>query len=142
VPSWSIPSSELARLGPIIDIHVGIGTAQEAALRIAGDPVPPPVPIAALIDTGASHTVLQQGMAAQIGAQPIGSSTFHTASHANVLCARYKVQLYFPHTVVLEATVVEMPLQGQPIQCLIGRDILAQAVLVYLGESNLFSISF
>ena len=135
-------STDLARLGPIIDIHVGVGMAQEAALRTAGDPVPSPFPIAALIDTGASHTVLQQGLASRIGAPPVSTSTFHTASHANVLCSRFKVQLYFPHAVVLEATVVEMPLQGQPIQCLIGRDILAHAVLVYLGERNLFSISF
>ena len=36
---------------------------------------------------------------------------------------------------------MEMPLQGQHVQCLIGRDVLADAVLVYLGESNRFSLS-
>ena len=43
---------------------------------------------------------------------------------------------------MFEGTVLEALLQGQNIQCLIGRDVLAQAVLVYIGYTNLFSLSF
>ena len=54
----------------------------------------------------------------------------------------YAVRLVFPNNVVFESTVIEAPLQGQPIQCLVGRDVLSQAVLVYIGYGNLFSLSF
>lgn len=39
-------------------------------------------------------------------------------------------------------TVLEAPLQGQNIDCLIGRDVLSQGVFVYIGYTNLFSLSF
>jgi predicted aspartyl protease len=107
-----------------------------------GDPVPSPLTVAALIDTGASHTVLQQNLAAQLGLQPVSSTAFHTAATGSVIYPQYTVRLFFPHGVEIEVLAVEMPLQGQHIQCLLGRDVLADAVLVYLGESNLFSLSF
>jgi predicted aspartyl protease len=142
MPSLTLTEPNLRGKGPVIEIHVGVSARLETVLRAVGDPVPPPIPVAALIDTGASHTIIQQNLAVRLGIRPIGTSSFNTASASNVLCPQYAVQLLLPHNVSFEKTVVEMPLQGQHIQCLIGRDILAHAVLVYLGESNLFSISF
>jgi len=52
------------------------------------------------------------------------------------------VRLLFPNNVTFETTVIETPLQGQQIRCPIGRDVLSQGVLVYIGYSNLFSLSF
>ncbi len=60
----------------------------------------------------------------------------------NVPCPEYLVRLAFPNNVVWEGTVLDAPLEGQHIQCLIGRDVLAQTVFVYIGYSNLFSVSF
>jgi len=31
---------------------------------------------------------------------------------------------------------------GQPIQCLIGRDVLQQGVFIYTGHDNAFTLSF
>jgi aspartyl protease len=142
LPSIIVPASHLQALGPVIEIEVAVSALREAELRAAGDAVPDPTAAAALVDTGASHTVIQQNLAVLLGIQPVGVSTFSTASSANVLCPRYEVRLLFPHDIIFDATVVEAPLPGQQVQCLIGRDLLAQAVLVYLGESNLFSLSF
>ncbi len=142
MPSLTVSASALQTEGPVIQIQIGVSARREAALRAAGDPVPDPLLISALIDTGASHTVIQQNLAVLLNIQPVGLSAFHTASAPNVLCPRYAIQLYFPQNVVFRATVVEAALPGQHIQCLIGRDILAHAVLIYIGESNLFSLSF
>ncbi len=76
-----------------------------------------------MIDTGATGSVIQNGLAAQLGLKPA-------------------VRLLFPNNVTFETTVIETPLQGQQIRCLIGRDVLSQGVLVYIGYSNLFSLSF
>jgi hypothetical protein len=46
------------------------------------------------------------------------------------------------NNVVGEGVVIEAPLAGQHIQGLIGRDVLAQSVLVYIGYTNQFTVSF
>lgn len=48
----------------------------------------------------------------------------------------------FPNNMVVDGTVIEAPLQGQHIQGLIGRDILAHGVLIYTGYANQFTLSF
>ncbi|MBI3329343.1 MAG: retropepsin-like domain-containing protein, partial [Nitrospinae bacterium] len=102
----------------------------------------PPVPAVAMIDTGATSSVMRQGLAAQMGLHPVGVTYINTPSSTNVACYEYLVRLVFPNNVLVETTVLEAPLQGQHIQCLIGRDVLAHAVLVYIGYGNLFSLSF
>ncbi|MGH7208795.1 MAG: aspartyl protease family protein [Nitrospiraceae bacterium] len=95
-----------------------------------------------MIDTGATGSVMRQGLAAQLGLNPVGVAYINTPSSTNVACYEYLVRLVFPNNVLFETTVLEAPLLGQHIQCLIGRDVLAHAVLVYIGYGNLFSLSF
>jgi hypothetical protein len=65
-----------------------------------------------------------------------------TPSSSNVACYECLVRLVFPNNVVGETTAIEAPLQDQHIQRLIGREVLAHGVFVYIGYSNLFSLSF
>lgn len=95
-----------------------------------------------MIDTGATSGVIRQGFAAQLGLNPVGVAYITTPSSTNVACYEYLVRLVFPNNVVAETTVLEAPLLGQHIQCLIGRDVLAHGVFVYIGYGNLFSLSF
>ncbi|MFZ1061425.1 MAG: aspartyl protease family protein [Candidatus Rokuibacteriota bacterium] len=95
-----------------------------------------------MIDTGATSSVMRQGFAAQLGLHPVGVAYINTHSSTNVACYEYLVRLVFPNNVVAEATVLEAPLLGQHIQCLIGRYVLAHGVLVYIGYGNLFTLSF
>lgn len=74
--------------------------------------------------------------------QPVGVVAISTPSSRNVSCYQYLVRLLFPNNVVVETLAIEAPLMGQQIQCLIGRDVLAHAVLVYTGYINQFTISF
>jgi len=95
-----------------------------------------------MIDTGATGSVIQQGLASRLGLNPVGITQITTPSSANVACHEFLVRLLLPNNVVVDTTVIEAPLQGQPIQCLIGRDVLAHGVLVYVGYVNLFTLSF
>ena len=56
----------LQALGPIVEVQVTVGTAVEQALRAAGQLVPTPVKVLAQIDTGATGSVLQAGLPAQL----------------------------------------------------------------------------
>lgn len=125
----------------MVDLQISIGTAAEEALARAGKPLPEPIPITALIDTGASGSVIQKGLPDQMGLKPVGAQSISTPTSTNVHCYQYRLRFLFPNRVVFETTVVEAPLRGQNIQCLLGRDLLSHAVFVYIGYRNLFSLS-
>lgn len=112
-------------------------------MQAARQTVPNPVPATALIDTGASRTVIQTGTAAQLGLNPVGVVSVSTPSSTNVQCFAYAVGLILPNGVGIDGIVaIELPLTGQNIECLIGRDVLSMAVFVYTGGTNTFTISF
>lgn len=142
MPSFTSQIPNLQAVGPVVELRVAVGSAVEAALKRTQSPVPAPVTVVAMIDTGATKSVIRQGLASQLGLQPIGVVAISTPSSANFPCNEYSVRFLFPNNVGAEGTAIEAPLHGQHIQCLIGRDILAHAVLLYIGYTNLFSLSF
>jgi hypothetical protein len=95
-----------------------------------------------MIDTGATGCVVQNGLLTALGIKPVGVTYINTPSSTNVACHEYLVRFLLPNNVVFETTVIEAPLQGQHIQCLLGRDMLAHAVFVYIGYTNQFTVSF
>ncbi len=143
MPSFTTHVSNLQAIGPVVEqLQIAVGSAVEGALRKAGVSIPSPVLTTAMIDTGATVSVVRQGLPVQLGLNPVGVAHINTPSSTNVACYEYLVRFVFPNNVVVEATVLEAPLQGQHIQCLIGRDVLAHGVFVYIGYGNLFSLSF
>ena len=95
-----------------------------------------------MVDTGASLTVIQTGIAQKLGLQAVGAIQVNTPSSQNVLCTQYAVRILLPKGVVASVLATEAPLQGQNIQGLIGRDLLKHGVLVYLGTEDQFTLSF
>jgi len=139
---FTIQLADLQTRGPMVLARLAISEESEAELRAAGFPVPAPIPIQAIIDTGAEISVVRQGLAQQLGLTPSGYQYVTTPSSARVAVPEYDVRIVLPSDIVIEASVIGAPLQARSAQCLIGRDVLANAVLVYLGPSNLFSLSF
>lgn len=143
MPSFTTQRPDLLVNGPIVEILVTVSRPAAEALKKQGIPIPKPVLVTALIDTGASGTVIQKGVAAQLGLHPVGVTAITTPSCSGVQCPIYALACAFPQTQVLfETTAVEAPLHGQNIQCLLGRDILSKAVFIYIGYSNQFTLSF
>ncbi len=142
MPSFTSQVPNLQAIGPVIEARIAIGSFLETSLKQGKQPVPSPIPVRAMIDTGASATVIQEGIPASLGIKPVGATLIHTPSSANVRCYEYLVRLVFPNNVIVECTAIGAPLQGQQIQCLIGRDILAHGVLIYIGYTHTFSLSF
>jgi hypothetical protein len=64
-----------------------------------------------------------------------------TATSSNIPCNRYRVRLLLSNDISFDIPVIEAPLEGQSIDCLIGRDILARGVFIYLGSGNAFTLS-
>lgn len=142
MPSFTTQVANLYQTGPIVDVGIWISQDAETAIKVAGDHPVHPIDAVALIDTGATGSVLQKGIADRLQLKPVGITYINTPSSSNVRCPEYAIRFLFRNNVVFETTAIEAPLQGQPIQCLIGRDVLAQSVLIYVGYTNTFTLSF
>lgn len=142
VPNFTIEAADLAAEGPVIDLTLSVPKAVSDLIVAAGDPVPAPVKLNALVDTGASHTVVKQGSLAGLGLNPTGVSGVTTPTSQNHPCSMYYVRLVLPKNVVVETTVIEAPLQGQAIEALLGRDVLQHGILVYNGVTDSFTLAF
>jgi predicted aspartyl protease len=123
-------------------MRLWVGSSVEEALKKTTERIPEPVPAKGMIDTGATGTVIHPAVVRQLGLKPVGVIPISTAFSESVPCYKFLVRLIFPNNVIVETLAIEAPMRGQQIQCLIGRDILAQSILIYTGYLNQFTVSF
>lgn len=143
MPSFTITQPDLQSTGPILEIRAAISKSLYDNLQKNGEVIPPPVKVVAMIDTGASSSVLNPDIISKLSLNPIGQIKINTPSCVGLDCYQYSVAFVLPNGVIIEVSdVIEAPLQGQNIQCLIGRDILKLGVLIYNGymQSVTFSV--
>ena len=138
MPSFTITNPAVQTEGLILGMRLTAATM-----------TPPPgqqqqfINVRAMIDTGATLTAIRDDIPSTLGLNPVGYVLITTPTSAGVPCYQYLVNLAFPNnTHVTNVTVTAVPLQGQNVSCLVGRDILGQAVLVYNGYMNQFTLSF
>ena len=132
----------MQQTGPIVEIKVAVGSIIEEVLQKDNKDIPTPVNAVALIDTGATGTVIQENIAKSLNLNPVGVALINTPSSTNVQCYEYLVRLLFPNNVIVETVAITASLQEQHIQCLIGRDVLCHGVFIYTGYINTFTLSF
>lgn len=142
MPSFTQRIPNLQQLGSIIEIILTPSGSFLKTLDVSPS-LAEAIKVLAMIDTGASGTVISQGYADKLGISPVGTILINTPASINVSCYQFNVQIVFPNNVTISSIVVtEAPLQGQHIQCLIGRDVLQHGVLIYTGYDNSFTLSF
>lgn len=59
MPSFTTQLPNLQAIGPMVEIRVWIGPPMEEAIKIGGDKFPEPVSAKAMIDTGATVSVIE-----------------------------------------------------------------------------------
>lgn len=144
MPSYESTVPDLAALGPSVQIAVGPSRELIVAFAPLGVELSSPHPVAALVDTGAHTTVLSPDLVRRLRLQPVGTAPICTPSTTSALmCDRYHVNVYFAEDFVVENIfAIEAPMGGVPYQCLVGRDILRLATLLYNGPRNQFTLTF
>ncbi len=122
---------------------IAASSPAELALRRAGMPVPAPVSVTALIDTGAFCSAIDRDTASRLGLLPVGvtliSAPGEVAHPVRVL--QYAVRIVLPTLAVLEATVIEAQVD-EAIGAVLGRDVLSSAVFIYAGDTGHCTIAF
>ena len=142
MPSFTTQVPNLQQLGPIVDVRLAIGTLLENILKQHNQVAPAPAATRAMIDTGATGTVINSRIVQQLNINPVGVTQINTPSSVNVQCYTYLIRIIFPNNVIVETIAIAAPLQNQHIECLIGRDVLQHGVLIYTGYMNTFTLSF
>lgn len=114
-----------------------------AALVPLGAVLRSPFPVTALVDTGASTTVLNPETIQRLGLKPVGVAPITTPSTTEAIwCNRYHVNIYFSDDAIVENVfAIEAPMGGVPYHCLIGRDVLCIATLLYEGPANRYTLT-
>jgi len=137
MPLLSIQLDDLCNGGPVLELRVLPAVRPVERKRSA----PEPISVTALIDAGASTTVLKESVAEALGSAAVSLTTVHTASAANVICGEYDISLVLRPDMIFNVRALGLPMHGQSFGCLIGRDMLAQCAMIYLGPQNQFILS-
>jgi hypothetical protein len=143
-------SLQIAAEGPILSALVAVSEARHAALKAAEQPIPAPVPIRALVDTGASCTCVDPSVLAALNLTPTGQAFLNTASSgqtphsADVYDIAFaiptgdRVPLFLRNVPVVATELLD----AQGFHALVGRDILEHCVLIYNGDIGFFTLAF
>jgi len=142
MPSFTTQKPDLTENGPTTNIELAISSGLEKSMKESGDEIPTPVSGMAMIDTGASVTVISDNLIKKLNINPTGKVLVNTPTAMNVSCDEYHLRVIFPNNVIIETFVVSAPMEGQNVNCLIGRDLLQHSVFVYIGYARTFSLSF
>ena len=135
--------------GPVVDLFVAVSKARAAALIRNGLPVPEPVLVRALIDTGATLTTIPPEVFSRLEIPPVGEIPLYTPSAqpgVPQICDSYHVGLSivvngaarrFPDCLVVAA---ECWHETETVTALLGRDILRHCNFLYRGPDRAFSL--
>jgi predicted aspartyl protease len=95
----------------------------------------------ALIDTGASHTCIDEQAARELGLPVIDVGYMISATHEKVPCNIYPVSISTPIMTLNAPRTMGASLSGQGLLILIGRDVLAACVLHYNGVNGQYTLA-
>jgi hypothetical protein len=137
--------------GAIVEIFVGVTDARRQALVRNNFPVPARVAVKALLDTGASGTVVRAEALKALGQQPLGvtkasvpspapgAQEFEEHAVSIGLIGPGGLEAYHPLVAGVLACYFE---EQEPYHALLGRDVLDHCLLVYDGPNQVFSLAF
>lgn len=130
-------------------VYIALSAPRAQAILGAGQTPALPQLANLLIDTGASHTSIDQRFVGLLGLQATGSMMMHTPSTGSIPQAVDTFDVGIVVNGIAGAThvlpahsVIACDFSGQGIDGLLGRDILAGARLTYSGPDNGFYLSF
>ena len=142
---------QLSPQGPLLNAVISISKERTAALTAANQPIPNPVSIRALVDTGASTTCIDPSILQALSLTPTGNIKMVTPSTGKtpVDIDQYDVSIMIPaalnqipfhlHTIPVACTDL---VSSQGFHALIGRDILSHCLLTYNGSMAVFTLAF
>jgi hypothetical protein len=133
--------------GSVIDVLVALTPADAGNLRRAGQAVPAPLTLRALLDPGASDSCIDVQCVQALALAAKGTRTFHTPSLTGPqTLTQYEISLTILHPqasyTFYSLPVAAAVLSPQGIEALLGRNVLKQCLFVYDGHGGTWSLGF
>lgn len=142
------PAETLMSLGPVVNVVVSATPEHLQALEAAGQQLPAPIQGMALIDTGASITMVDQTVCQMLGLSPTGfQKIFHAAGQDDARPC-YPVQISFPEIqgaqpiLLPKAVSCDLKFGNPHYSLLFGRDLLFNVKFMYNGHMGRFELAF
>jgi hypothetical protein len=145
-------TGSITTYGAVVDAFVSVCAPRQKLLRRQGFPVPHPIPIRALLDTGASVSGCTAEVFARLDLKPITQIDLFTPStkvDAPHQCDLFQVGWSLVAeggihllTPAIQVIVAEGFQPVERIDAIIGRDILARCGFQYWGPDGRFHFSF
>ncbi len=131
----------LKKEGPLLPIEISIPQALVDYLTQQNMPLPTPATGMALIDTGASISVVDISVLSNLQISPVDITTMLTASGDRVQQNLFPARFVISNITLDFSAVCGANLQPQKIIALIGRDVLRHFLLFYHGNAGNVTIS-
>lgn len=134
---------------PLVEFYVTIGTTLAETFRDDGRPIPGPIYVKALVDTGAMGSHVDLSLLSSLGLDLEGEIDVYTASTGAVpeKMNTYTIDLHLagdkPGCIARDLEVIgSNRLAGLKVGMLLGRDILDRCLLVYDGPHRRFTLAY
>jgi hypothetical protein len=137
--------------GALVDARFAWGASAVQARRLALQPVPPPVEVQALLDTGAEVSCIDGSVVRTLGLAPDSFTLANLPAGGGLTHGfQYRADLTLVHPsgdqmsdlTLADLLVVELPLGPLGYQSLIGRDVLDRIRLLYDGPRRRFRLIY
>jgi predicted aspartyl protease len=144
-PPGKFDPKDLEKFGPRLEIEVLppiVRNLKDSRLPIRTTSQQQASRMPALVDTGASRTVLTPEAIERVGLPLVDHATLSRAGGEDRVGA-YAASIHFPRyqfATIEGIQVLCCELPHQPVQCLIGRDILSRWLFTYNGKTGWWSI--
>ena len=149
--SISIEQANITQEGPLIEIMVAIPegtfTLPDGTVKSLSTITEPmnPIPVTALVDTGASDCTIANHIADLLGLVESGESIGTNVMGTTASYKRSPVSIIIPtqpDIFKIDGEVHRLPLTDNNFDFIIGRNLLAFMTLTYYGKENKFVLEF
>jgi hypothetical protein len=135
--------------GVLIPISVGVSVSRALALQNLSQPIPPPIIVQGLLDTGASGVCIDPIIVQKLSLQATGICNMITPSTGPIaqIVPEYDISIKISHSGGSSLDFDSLPamkasLSNQGFYVLLGRNILSRCLLIYDGVNNSFTLAF
>lgn len=146
-----IIGGRIRRDGALVKVRLAWSTSNVQSQRTALKPIPPPVEVMALLDSGAEATSLDVSLVRSLGLSVAGITLANAPGVGGLnYTSQHEVDLTVLHRsghaardlVVRNLLVMELKLGSLGYQVLIGRDVLAGCRFLYDGPADRFKVAY
>ena len=143
-------TASLQHAGALVNVLVGLGHQDVRMLRRALRPIPQPVAIEAILDTGAEATCLDASIIRTLSL-PVDFPTLANmpSGPGLIFASQYRASVTIQHPsdpgisfTTADLVICELPLGALGYNAVIGRDILDRLRFTYDGPARSFTLEW